>query len=251
MKYQEFSKRPNVDEGCALFYKEMSDSKYHILLPLETIPTMQGEREELEYSYTTMATVGKIAGRMSAESSSTDFYWHRDIVNKLKRLKGKQIDLLVVLPSYQGYKAKGEVTYSYNDITAGELVTGTITIVPSWIDDEHIDDVSDLIMETAIVESSLETDVEVSKSKALEIDNVVLYPTDATVTLAYYSDEEYKVGGTSSVVTATFTTSETTKKLSLTAGTSAVVGSSDIVELTITKDGYASDKTYIRVTIVE
>lgn len=247
MKYQEFSKRPHVDEGCALFYKELGDTKYHILLPLETIPTMQGEREELEYTYTTMAVTGKIQGRMSTESSSTDFYWHRDIVNKLKSLKGKQLELLVVLPSYQGYKARGEVSYSYNDITANELVTGTLTITPSWIDDTHIDDVSDIIMETATIETAIDTDIEVSKSTPLKIEGIVTYPAlNVTTAIAYYSDEEYKVGGTSSVATATFATGT----LTITAGSSAEIGSTEIIELAVSSAEYATDKIYIRVTIV-
>lgn len=251
MKYQEFSKTPSVDEGCALFYKEMGEEKYHILLPLETIPTMQGEREELEYSYTTMAVVGKIQGRMSTETSSTDFYWHRDIVNKLKRLKGKQLDLLVVLPSYQGYMARGEVSYSYNDITAGELVTGTVTITPSWIDETHIDDVSDLVMETATIESSLENDIEVSKTTPKTIDNIATYPATANCAIAYYTDDEYKVGGTSTVATATITANDDKQTLTITASSSAEVGSTEIIEVAVSASGYATDKTYIRVTIVE
>lgn len=249
MKYQEFSKRPNVDEGCALFYKEMGDSKYHILLPLETIPTMQGEREELEYTYTTMAVVGKVQGRMSTETSSTDFYWHRDIVNKLKSLKGKQLELLVVLPSYQGYKARGEVSYAYNDINTGELVTGTITITPSWIDETHIDDVSDLIMETALIESAIDTDVEVSKTTPKVIENISTYPSTATCVLAYYTDDEYKVGGTSTIATGNVTGSDK-KTLTITANSSAEVGSTEIIEIATNNEGYATDKTYIRVTIV-
>ena len=43
MKYQEFKRTPHVDEGCALFYREATDTHYHILLPLETIPSFSGD----------------------------------------------------------------------------------------------------------------------------------------------------------------------------------------------------------------
>lgn len=252
MNYQEFTKIPNRDEGCALFYKEASESKYHILLPLETIPTLQGDREELEYTYTTMSTTGKIKGRLSAQTATTDFYWHRDIVNKLLSLKDKQLDILVVLPDWQGYFARGEVSYSYNDISANDLVMGTLTITPSWIDEVHTDNVKDFCMDTAMISSAIDNSIKVSKTKPVEFE-VTVDPTSATLAIAYHSASEYG-SGTSSVVTATSSavSGSTGKfKITLTAGTSATIGSTDIVKITTSANNYASDSTYIFVTIVE
>ena len=255
MNYQEFSKKPNTDEGCGLFYKDASkgDTKYHILLPLETIPSVQGDYNEMEYGFTTMSVVGKIKGRLTLNTANTDFYWTRDITNKLKSLKGKQLDLLVVLPSWQGYRIKGEISYTYNDVGRGSLVTGSLTITPSWMDENHIDDVSEFCYDTAIITNSLEPNIEVSKSQTsgLVLSDIVTEPTTATISISYYSDSEYTGTGTSSVVNVSDATASGKHTLTFKAGTGATVGSTDIVKLKISAPNYADEEVYIRVVIVE
>lgn len=245
MNYQEFSRVPHKDEGCALFYKEHSESKYHILIPLEEIPTMQGDRDEIEYGYTTMAVNGVMKGRLTATTAETDFYWHRDFTNKLKTLKGKQIDLLVVLPSWQGYFARGEVSYSYNNVTRGELVKGTISITPSWIDDTHTDNVLDFCQETANITSAFDTELTISladyKTNGYSF-AIEKYPTTATITFAYESQENYKASGVSTILGATFE-SDAIKITPKTTGT-------EIIKASISASGFATWDTYFAVKVV-
>ena len=255
MKYQEFSKTPLLDLGCGLFYRDSSagDKKYHILAPLEEVPSFQGEKEEIEYGYTTLSVTGKIEGRLSLEKQSTDFYWNRDLTNKFKSLAGKQLEFLIVLPNYQGYRVRGTLSYKYNNVARNELVKGTLTITPSWMDENHIDDVSEFIEDTAFIETALDSELEVSKSEPLVIDSVVTTPSTATIAVAYYTGKEYKAGETSSICTCVSAagTESGTKKLTFTAGASSKAGQSEIVELSISADGYATEKQYFYVRIID
>lgn len=255
MKYQEFSKTPVLDLGCGLFYRDpnVGETKYHLLAPLEEVPAFQGEYDEVEYGYTTMSITGKIRGRLSLEKQSTDFYWNRDLTNKFKTLLNKQLDFLVVLPSYQGYRLRGELTYKYNAISRNELVKGSITIIPSWMDETHVDDVSEFVEDTAFITTSIDNELEVSKTSPLVIDNVITEPTTATLTAAYYTGSEYKEGQTSQICTCSITTGteSDTHKLTFTAGSSAIVGKTEIVEIAVKASGYACEKHYFHVKIVE
>lgn len=248
MNYQEFSRTPHKDEGCALFYKERSESKYHILIPLESIPTMQGNRDEIEYGYTTMPVNGLMKGRLTASTAETDFYWHRDFTNKLKSLKGKQVDLLVVLPSWQGYFATGEISYSYNEVTRGDLVKGTISITPSWIDETHTDNVLDFCEETANITSALDPDMTLSlatyKTSGYSI-AVEKYPSTASLAFSYESKEDYKTSGVSDIVTAAVGSDG--KSITITP---KAVGT-DIIKISISATKYATWDSYIAVKVIE
>ena len=245
MKYQEFRRTPHLDEGCALFYRYGSDTKFHILLPLETIPAFSGDVEEIEYGYTTMASNGLVKGRKSLNSSDNDFYWVRDFSNKLASLKGKQVDLLVILPDYQGYRLRGEISYTYNEITVNELATGSMTITPSWMDEDHIDDVSDLIQETATIE---EIDPIINVSLAQESAgitlNLVTDPiTGVTGTITYSSLGYATNESGSEIATATFTASTlkiTPKKKGR-----------EIVKITTSATGCASWDTYVTINVLD
>lgn len=254
MKYQEFKRTPHLDEGCALFYRDGTEAngKYHILLPLETIPSFSGDVEEIEYGYTTMASNGLLKGRRSLNSSENDFYWIRDFTNKLLSLKGKQLDLLVILPDYQGYKLRGEVSYRANEITTNELATGTMTITPSWMDEDHIDDVSDLIQETAtIVDIDPIINLSLSEfSTTGYVLNLTTEPFTGVTGEVSYSSQGYSSGAASSFVTATFTpVAGTVTKTTLTIKPLEV--GREIVKIKTSATDCASWETYITINITE
>lgn len=245
MKYQEFSQTPHLDEGCALFYKEAGESKYHILLPLENIPAFVSDFDEVEYGYTTMKVNGLIKGRKNASSGETDFYWTRDFANKLKSLKGKSYDMLVVLPSWQGYLLRAEIDYSYNEISRNDLVTGTLSITPNWVDDTHIDDVRDLCMETAIIDKEIDTELTLSKTTygisgfSMPIST---YPASGTTLEFSYFSQSY-VGSTASDIVKIEQETTNLKITPLKAGY-------DIIKIKTTATGYGYWETYIAVEVV-
>lgn len=245
MKYQEFKRTPHLDEGCALFYRDGADTKFHILLPLETIPAFSGDVEEIEYGYTTMASNGLVKGRKSLNSSENDFYWVRDFSNKLESLKGKQIDLLVILPDYQGFRLRGEISYTYNEITVNELATGSMTITPSWMNEELIDDVSDLIQATATIEEiNPIINVSLSQESAGITLNIVTDPIAGVTGTITYSSLGYITNETGSeIATATFTVSTLTitpKKKGR-----------EIVKITTSATGCASWDTYVTINVLD
>lgn len=247
MKYQEFKRTPHLDEGCALFYRDSvaGDTLFHILLPLDTIPAFSGEVEEIEYGYTTMDSMGKIRGRKSLNETESEFYWVRDFANKLKSLKGRQLELLVILPDYMGYRLRGEIDYTYNEIVINELATGTMSITPSWMDTEHIDDVSDLIQETATIDE-IDPIINISIDDTPETGKVIPISTNplsgVTATFAYQS-KSYATSGTSEIVEVKYDTNGT--KLTI----KPLELGREIVKITTSAENCASWDTYITVEV--
>lgn len=244
MKYQEFKRTPHLEEGCALFYRDSlnGDTLFHILLPLETIPSFSGETEEIEYGYTTMETTGKINGRKSLNKSENDFYWVRDFVNKLKSLRKRQIDLLVILPDYMGYRLRAEIDYTYNEIVLNELATGTMSITPSWMDSEHIDDVSDLIQETATIdEIEPIINVKLSEDSAGKKIPISTNPVSGVTSTISYQSKNYTGSEPSEVAIAEITESILTI-------TPKKVGR-EIVKIKTSAADCASWETYITINV--
>ena len=75
-------KRVIRGKNSALLYRENGEKKFHILIPLETIPSVFGATESLEYNLLSCDTPGSIEGDETLEQQEREFMWHRDNVRK-------------------------------------------------------------------------------------------------------------------------------------------------------------------------
>ena len=235
-------RKPTSGVGCALYVKFPTDTKYHIAMPLETIPSITGSPNSIEFDLTTSDVIGHVKGKMQLEDGETEFFAHRDNFNIAKKMvEAGELDFLIVNPDYTGWKFTAEVDYRQNEVTASDLLKGTLTIIPSSIDKEYYDNVYDLIMPTVKFKSAIPDTITLKNVTDKQVINVLLEPTEATVAVSYLSDG-YESSGTSTVATAVYATNQLTI-------TAKAVGS-EVIKLTASLSEYASWETFIHVVVL-
>lgn len=142
-------KRPISGYGSALLYKEFNEDKYHLLIPLESAPTVSGSVDTFDFDILTCPSKGQVEGKETLDQKDVDFLWHRDNVARLEDLQGRVLDFMVV---YQDFTAKtftGTIKVRPQDAGA-DIMRGTFTITPMSASAETLLDARDLIMDTFV-----------------------------------------------------------------------------------------------------
>lgn len=225
--------------GGAWMYRDPSlgETLYHILIPVTTVPFVNGSVDTSEYDSLNCRTKGMVEGKENLEQKDVDFLWHRDNIKRLESLQGRMIEFLSLDKNYNGRTYSGTLKVRPQDFN-NEINMGTVTITPASSTDKTIFNCLDLMQDTVWFAS------EIPDKKYLDSAN-----TSTSVTLDAKVDTEganvaitFDEGAsTSDVVTATWSTGT----LSLTAKAKG----STVVNLTATKEGMASWTTTILVIV--
>lgn len=224
-------------EGGALYVKLPGQAMYSFVMPMETVPLLIGARESFEYTPTTSPTKGKITGRYEIEDKDFQFLAHRDNFMRADELKDQSLPYLVVNPDYSGWKYMATLSYRQDDITNGDALKATGTLVGQEINIDRIDDVIPLLMPTAKFVSPVPPMVALETATGKYEFTVETLPASATITVT-----TNQTGG--------FTATVLDKKVTITgtnsSQTAAVTG---IVSIKTEMDGYAPWTTTIHVTV--
>lgn len=206
--------------GSALLMKK-ANGKYSILLPVEGTGENGSTPAQLDKTAIGNAQATSVEGRTENPQKTIPFYTHRDNLRVLEGIKGETHEFLRLLPDFTGFKYSGTVSYMANNTDVGALEQGQITITPSS-KDEYVENCYDLVEDTVVFTSSIDEVVYI-EGTGTKIINVSTNPADATVTVK---------SETEGVATATADGNAITIK--------GVTKGSAIVEITATKDEYAS-----------
>lgn len=215
--------------GSAILMKK-ANGKYSILLPVEGTGENGSTPAQLDKTAIGNAQATSVEGRTENPQKSIPFYTHRDNLRVLEGIKGETHEFLRLLPDFTGFKYSGTVSYMANNTDVGGLEQGQITITPTS-KDEYVENCYDLVEDTVVFTSSID-EVVYLEGEGTKIINVSTNPADATVT----ANSE-----TTGVATATATGNAITIQ--------GVTAGSAIVEITATKDGYASFKRTVLVIV--
>lgn len=215
--------------GSALLMKK-ANGKYSILLPVEGTGENGSTPAQLDKTAIGNAQATSVEGRTENPQKTIPFYTHRDNLRVLEGIKGETHEFLRLLPDFTGFKYSGTVSYMANNTDVGALEQGQITITPTS-KDEYVENCYDLVEDTVVFTSSID-EVVYLEGEGTKIINVSTNPADATVT----ANSE-----TTGVATATATGNAIT--------ITGVTAGSAIVEITATKDGYASFKRTVLVIV--
>jgi hypothetical protein len=221
--------------GSALLYLDPAvdnDGLYHLLIPLETVPSVNGSADTFEYDLLTCPTKGQVEGKESLEQAEIEFLWHRDNVKRLEALQGKTIDFLAVYGDFTGRKFSGTVKVRANEAGA-DVMKGTFTITPTSASTTTLLDCRSLIKETVTIASNVEANVVISGTGNKEIE-FKCDPTEATIKA---------VSDTPSVATV----SATGSKVTITGVTKGYA----IVTISAEATGYAGWETSVMVEVTE
>lgn len=240
-------RRPSTGRSSMLLYRDPlvdEDMKYHIIIPLTTVPFVAGSVDTVEYSFTTSETKGKLETGSTLDEKDTEFMLHRDNLKRLEELQGKVLDFLVVNADFSGRGFVATINVRFNDQTRDEVATGTFTIVPKSADTTSILDCRPLIKETAVFTSSVPDSVVVDED-GVEV-TVTTYPSDATISASMLA--VYNPITNETVANDNFEVAVAGKKITITKADSAEAGSQyGIVAVTTNKEGFASWTTTIAV----
>ena len=220
--------------GAGLFTKK-SNGKYSLFMPLTGTGENGSTPDQLEKTVIGNESKTYVKGRKDNPQITIPFYAHRDNYRILENAKGTPQEFLRVNPDLTGIKYSGEVDYSTDNTDVGSLIQGTLTITVNRYDG-FVDNVSDLIENTAIITNTIPDSVTVTKAAGdnhTAVINVDTAPAAATVAA---------VSETTSVATV----SVSSKAITVTG---VEVGTA-IVEITTSGTGMASFKRTFIVEVV-
>lgn len=169
-------KRAMSGYDSMLLYREGSEL-YHILLPLETAPTVSGSVDTFDFDILTCPSKGQVEGKESLDQKDVDFLWHRDNVRRLEELQSKVLDFMVVYQDFTARTFTGTIKVRPQDAGA-DIMRGTFTITPMSASTTTILDARDLIMDTVVFTNKIPSSIEMkSNSETIEVKTD---PTTAT-----------------------------------------------------------------------
>lgn len=218
--------------GAGLFNKK-SNGKYSLFLPLTGTGENGSAPDTLEKTVIGNASKTYVKGRQDNPQITIPFYAHRDNYRILESVKNTAQEFLRVNPDMTGIKYIGDVDYKTNNTDVGSLIEGELSITVKKYDG-YVDNVSDLIENTAIIESEVPENVAVTTSGTYNTYSfdVETNPSNATVTVK---------SETTSVATAAISSGKVT--------ITGVATGSAIIELTTSATGCASFKRTILVNV--
>lgn len=224
--------------GSALLYKEANESLYHLLLPLETAPSVFGSVDTFDYDLLTCKTKGKVEGKETLDQKDVEFMWHRDNIRRLESLQGKVLDFMVVYQDFTARTFTGKIRVRPND-SGADIMKGTFTITPSSASVVSLYDCRDLIQDTITFASIIPDSLVIGDTASVV--EVATDPKTGVTIKATCNNSSFKVDVTDATETAN-------AKVSISKGTSAGTAPQyGIVEITASAEGYASWTTTIAV----
>lgn len=216
--------------GAGLFNKK-SNGKYSLFMPLTGTGENGSTPDQLEKTVIGNPTKTYVRGRTDNPQITIPFYAHRDNYRILENAKLTPQEFLRVNPDMTGIKYSGEIDYSTDNTDVGNFIQGTLTITVNRYDG-FVDNVSDLIENTAIITNTIPESVSIAPQGTYEI-NVETAPAAATITAT---------SETTSVATVTVSS----KKVTITG----VAAGTAIIEIATSATGCAGFKRTLIVEVV-
>lgn len=166
--------------GAGLFTKK-ANGKYSLFMPLTGTGENGSAPDQLEKTVIGNATKTYVKGRKDNPQITIPFYAHRDNYRIVEAASRQAQEFLRVNPDMTGIKYAGEVDYKTNNTDVGSLIEGELSITVTRYDG-YVDNVADIIENTAIIESEVPEDVTIEGTGTYSFD-VVTNPADATITV--------------------------------------------------------------------
>lgn len=220
--------------GAGLFNKK-ANGKYSLFLPLTGTGENGSAPDTLEKTVIGNGSKTYVKGRQDNPQITIPFYAHRDNYRILNQAKQHTQEFLRVNPDMTAIKYSGDVDYKTNNTDVGSLIEGELSITVKKYDG-YVDNVADVIENTAIIESEVPEEVTITTSGA---NNTYVFTVDtnpSTATVAAISE-------TTSVATVAVSEGKVT--------ITGVAAGTAIIELTTSATNCASFKRTVFVNVVD
>ena len=227
---QKYTDRAYTDMGSAVFFI-FSNGKYSLFVPVTNIPATGSAPDQQEKTVTTDIVKTYIQGRQDTPQKEFTFYAHRDNFNILREAYNKEKEFLQINPDGTGWKFNGFVSFYQDEVSVGNNMEAKYVVTVTDREALPLNDVRDLIEDTAVISSIIPDTVEIEGTGKNEF-NVVTMPTNATI--AAESD-----------ATGVATVSVAEKNVTITG----VAEGHAIITITTSAESYASQKKTILVNV--
>lgn len=218
-----------ISKGACLCVKDTSDNKYALLIPVVDMPQTKGAPSTQAKTVLSDSSVTEVEGLQTNEQKTYTFNYHRDNIKQLKKYVGKQLSFLERNPDNTGERFSGTMQFGRSALSVDGIVQGQMFITVNNADEEPVEDVRDLMKQTAIITSPL-PDVVVTGTNSVEMS--IETSAGATVTAT---------SGSTSIATCSYSTG----KLTITGVTTG----NTLISLVTSKTGEATSYRTIAVTV--
>lgn len=220
-----------LSKGACLMVKD-TDGKYMLLVPTTNLPATKGAPATVEKTVLTDNAVTQVEGLQTNDQKTYTFNYHRDNIIQLNKFKGKNLEFLERNADDTGEKFTGTMVYGRSGIEVNGIEQGEIYITVTSAEDEPVNDVRDLVKQTAVITSPL-NDITIGHSST-DNTNVQTIETSTGATVTASSDSN-------SVATVSYSTG----KLTITG----VAAGNTTIKLETSKTGEATSYRTINVTV--
>lgn len=223
--------------GTALCYRLSSETKYHILAPVESLPAVFGTPDTIEYSSTTNRNVTNVMGKNSTETVEINLPYNLDYIAICDNINDLEVNFAYIdLDDFSGQEFTGKPRYHLADVGTSDIKTIVLSIAVTNANEYITEDLYDSFQDTVSILSPIPASIELSsKDTTGSTINFLTDPSDATLDVSSSSNSVIVEKGT--------------KNVTIKASASAEAGSA-IVKIVATKDGYASNQRRIKVLVV-
>lgn len=223
--------------GTALCYRLSSETKYHILAPVESLPAVFGTPDTIEYSSTTNRNVTNVMGKNSTETIEINLPYNLDYIAICDNINDLEVNFAYIdLDDFSGQEFTGKPRYHLADVGTSDIKTIVLSIAVTNANEYITEDLYDSFQDTISILSPIPASIELSaKDTTGTTINIITDPSDATLTVSSNNTGVLIEKGSGNVT--------------IKASSSAEAGSA-IVTIVATKDNYAPNQRRIKVLVV-
>lgn len=234
-EFKEHSVRSGL--GTALCVMLPTETKYHILSAVESLPAVFGSPNTIEYSTTTNMNITNIPGKNSTENIEINIPYNIDNISLCNRIKGVKCKYAYIdLDDFSGQEFIAEARYHMGEVGTDAIKTIVLTLTVFSAEEDITTDLYDLYMDTIVFDDTIPSVVRLSatgENTMLSLP-IVCNPSSATLAASSTSTE-----------IATFTKSTTGDNYEI----KAVKAGSCIVKVVASATGYATNQREIKVIV--
>lgn len=143
-----------ISKGATLNVLD-TDNKFFMLLPVVDMPETKGAPSTQAKTVLSDESVTEVEGLQTNEQKTYTFNYHRDNIRQLKKYIGKSLTFLERNPDNTGEKYTGTMKFGRSALAVDGIVQGQIFITVNSAEEFPIDDVRDLMKQTAIITTPL------------------------------------------------------------------------------------------------
>lgn len=219
-----------ISKGASLNVKNATDTLFHLLVPTTDMPQTKSAPSTQQKTVLTDESHTEVEGLQSNAQKTYTFNYHRDNIRTLKKYQGKELEFLERNPDDTGEKFRGTLKFGRSQMSVDGIVQGVIYITVSQADENPVDDVRDLMQQTAIVTTPL-NDVTVKMGTTFT-QNLETDPADATLAVSSESTSVATVALSGGAMTIT-----------------PVAVGHTIIKITVSKSGEATSERTVAVNV--